>query len=340
MASIPDNEFGVRAISAAVCDGMRDCTFVTEVPDRNGCGVLVPYTEILASETDMRVFVRSYTTTPGLIFDPPCGDSWADFYSPNETDATSAAAPHWRKAHSSVFIETDDHCVLQTAPDADDYVAVVHLVDLGYSRDVTFSRSLRDDAPAWFSRTTPRGEWLTESGVVRLTLELDHTYTYPGCCAMPSQFNDSALRLWRQSALESTCDVVDSAEYVYEGSAYTTASRTNVSHERWRFEVAIPASAGYCYPGSLTDPFTVDVYVPSELEESSNSGPPVSSVRRDLLDPPGIGGWVYVVVPILAVVSFVVCVVGLFSTPSKKSAVGRAVAAGEVKKARKVVAKR
>lgn len=242
-------------ISVAVCDEMRNCV-VSEILDRGACASSVVVTPPLT-----RAFIRSYTTTPGVMYTPPCGDATVRFLNSNESDPESATYPYWRSVWNSDIVSDGVRCIIQNPPPTDGLLAVFEISGLEEGQ-VTFEREDRANTTVWFDRTDPVGVWVPgTSEYVDIRVEMDQRYTFPGCCEFPSSFNDTVGRLWRQSAQESTCDVTDSAEYVYEGLEYTTTSVYNGTHERWRFESQFPA-VGFCSPGFLADSFVVDVFVP------------------------------------------------------------------------------
>lgn len=243
------------AVAVAACDEMRDCV-VSEIPDRGAC-----VTSVAVTQPTTRAFVRSYTATPGLTYDPPCGVAHVHFLSPNASDPESATHPYWARVWDSDVDSVDSRCVVSRPPPIDGLTAVFEVSGIP-DGEIRFERAGAANDTVWFDRTDAVGVWISTSPEhADVRVEMDQRYTFPGCCDFPTSFNDTAGRLWRQSALESTCGTTDSAEYVYEGLEYTTASVYNETHERWRFETQFP-SVGLCSPGSLAEPFVVDVFVP------------------------------------------------------------------------------
>lgn len=266
-------------IKIAACDGMRsECDFAGEIPDRGGCNVTITKTPPLT-----RTFVRSYTPIPSVYYTGgSCVGARARFFSPNETDPTSTDSPHWKEVLRTNFTQVGDACVLEESPTQDGLVAVFEIPEgpAEYEVDnaLTFGRRLGvDNATQWFDHVDSRGVW-TDEAYAELRMEMDALYKFPGCCDFPTEFNDTAGRLWRQAAYESTCDVVDSAEYVYTGLSPTLVSTHNGTHDRWRFEVVTPGT-GFCSPGFLTSVFTVDVYVPLNVEVQDVPRPPYRSLE-------------------------------------------------------------
>lgn len=256
-------------ISVSACDEMRDCV-LSEIPDRGACA-----TSVVSTPPTTRAFVRSYTANPGVEYDPPCGDAHAHFMDPGTSDPESEAHPYWRRVWDSPIVLNESKCVIQSPPPTDGLLAVFEVS--GVQGNLTFGRA--PSSSVWFDRTEPVGVWIPDDPEhVELRVEMDQRYTFPGCCDFPASFNDTVGRLWRQAAHESTCGVVDSAEYVYEGLEYTTTAIHNGTHERWRFEAQFPG-VGFCSPGFLTDSFAVDVFVPRadrdliEVDEATPSVP-------------------------------------------------------------------
>lgn len=255
----------VSAVSVAACDGMRDCEF-TELEDRGACGVdlVVP----------ARVLVRSYTAFPGVWFRPCVPGTPAFFYDPNATDPDSVSAPHWKRTLATTFVQEGDACVLSESPPTDGLTAVFDLSGLA-SGTVEFGRGNGTEGAVWFDRATEgtRGSWVTE-GYAEIRVELDQRYVFPGCVEFPDNFTENS-RLWLQSAHESTCGKIDSAEYAYRGLGYTTVSGHNATHDRWRFEVG---------GGAMFESFSVDVYVPLEISAMETQAPDPRSLLSGSVD--------------------------------------------------------
>jgi hypothetical protein len=258
----------VSEIATAACDGVRTCA-LTEVPDRGVCGFETTYTEPI-----LRAFVRSFTPFPAMFYVPEsggCGNgSEVRYMYKNATDPESADSPHWRVWTRSSILSTDGRCIVPEGPDG--ALMVLDIRGLSGDTSIAFGRVNETQTQEWFEAGNPQSEWIEP--YVQLSFEMDDRYLFPGCCALPQNFTDTEGRVWRQAAYESVCDVVDSAEYVYQGVKPTTTASHNETHEAWRFEVSGPL---LCGPTPLFPDFEIQAYIPlnsSALVDEDATEPP------------------------------------------------------------------
>jgi hypothetical protein len=264
-------------ISIAACNGVRACSGLVEMLDRGVCnGFEVEY----SADPVTRVYVRAYTPFPPMYFTSEnggCGNGTeVRFMYKNETDAESMDSPYWRVFSRFGFERNEKgQCVYSSENVPDQSLMVVDLRGFEEGEIIEFGRLVNmTTADSVFESGNARAEWTGTYADVRF--EMDERYTFPGCCALPLNFTDSEHRLWRQSASEIVCGVLDSAEYAYMGTQPTLTSSHNETHDVWRFEVSSPNYTEGCGTSPLFDSFVVDAYVKvndSALTESHTSPP-------------------------------------------------------------------
>lgn len=258
-------------ISRATCDGLEDCVLV-EIPDRRSCSFSVPYQEQDDPGVDLRSFVRSYTRTPGITFDPPCGQSLGTFFDPTTRDPFSLESWVWTQVHQTSFNESDGKCVLSQDPPRDSLVAVFDLKNLGYDREVVFGR-LDPQNQVFFSIANPRISWSRSTGVV-IRIELNRNWIFPDCCDLPEGFV-SGSSLFHLDEYESTCDIRDSGDYVAFNVLPTLTYSFNDTFDYWVFDIQPQnETCGKISLGNrISDPFEIGIHIPATRVQAATDAP-------------------------------------------------------------------
>lgn len=246
------------ALAIAACDGTRDCA-LSELEDAR-CGTTIEVSAQLA-----RVVVRAFTPSPTLFFTTTlgsCGNGTRSrLFALNETDPSSADAPHARVVHESAWgLDARNRCVALDPPTIAGLPMSLEVH--GVDDTLVFGRENLTLSPR-FASGAARASWVGASdGYADVRFEMDEdAYAFPRCCVLPDNFTDTEGRVWVRSAYEATCGIADSAEYAYLGRRPTTTAEHNRTHDTWTFEVASPAESA-CGTGILFEPFEVSVRAP------------------------------------------------------------------------------